>query len=518
MGFISDATLLELVLGAVLIFFLYYFYSVLNYSYWKKRSIAFEKPRFPFGTDKNVILFRQPVGSHYQRVYNKFKEEKVIGMFNFDEPYLLIRDSELLREIMAKDFHHFVDRGMVDPDILDPVNRHLFNMQGDSWKSMRNKLIPAFTSGKMKTMFVLMEACCNEFIKALEPIAEQNGDISIKNFLACFTTDVIASCAFGLQSNSIKHPDNEFRENGNKVISAQTLQMIKQRFCNAYPRIYKMLPVQYVTNGAEQFFLNVVGDTVSYRQKTGFVRNDFIDTLLKLKSNRNFVDERGNGTNEHQNDATGLTLEEMAAQALLFFAAGFETTSSVMSFCLYELSLNPEVQVKMRKEVDEVLQKNSGKPTYEMLKDMPYVEAVINETLRRYASLPILNRQCTEDYKIPEMNFIIPKGMKVIIPSYAIHHDPEYYPEPYRFDPERFTNEKISTKNNYTFMPFGEGPRMCIGNRFAMMQMKMCLARILQSFELSVTKGTPVPMNIDNRCLVTTPELPIVLKISKRRV
>ena len=77
--------------------------------------------------------------------------------------------------------------------------------------------------------------------------------------------------------------------------------------------------------------------------------------------------------------------------------------------------------------------------------------------------MAILNRQCTKDYKLPGVNFVIPKGMKIIIPTYAIHHDPDYYPDPYKFDPERFTDDKVDTKNNYTFMPFGGGPRMCIG-------------------------------------------------------
>lgn len=297
MGFIFETVLLELLFTAVLLFFLYYIYTTWDYSYWKNRSIAYEKPSFPFGTDKDLVLYYQPVGRHFQRVYNKFKDEKIVGMFILDEPYLLIRDPELLRQIMTKDFHHFVNRGMVDPGVLDPVNRHLFNMQGDSWKLMRNKLTPAFTSGKLKLMFFMMETCCSEFIKALEPIAEQNGDVSVKHFLACFTTDVIASCAFGLQSDSIKNPDNEFRANGNKLVSMAPLQELKQRLSNAYPRVYKMLPIDYVASGAEKFFLNIVGDTVEYRQKTGFVRNDFIDILIKLKNNKIVIDEEENGNN-----------------------------------------------------------------------------------------------------------------------------------------------------------------------------------------------------------------------------
>lgn len=519
MGFIFDTTILELVLGAVLLFWLYYVYVTSKYTYWKKRSIAYKEPKFPFGTDRDLLFFKQHLGHYYQSVYNQFENEKIVGLFASTTPYLMIRDPELLKQIMTKDFHHFVDRGMLDPDVLSPVNRHLFNMQGESWKLMRNKLIPAFTSGKMKVMFQLIEACCNEFVEALEPIAEQNGKIAVKDFITCFTTDVIASCAFGLESNAIKHADNEFRENGKKIFrEPSTFELIKQRFATAFPGIFKKLPIKLISNGSEEFFLNIIGDTVTYREKNSVVRNDFIDILIKIKNNKN--DEEKNGHSKHTkvaaNGEAGLTLEEMTAQAVLFFAAGFETTASAMSFCLYEISLNPGIQAKMRKEIDETLNKYNGKPSYKALEDMSYVEAVINETLRRYASLAILNRLCIEDYRLAELNLVIPKGMKIIIPTYAIHHDPEYYPDPYKFDPERFTDDKIQTKNNYTFIPFGEGPRMCIGNRFAMMQMKLCLSMMLHNFELSVTEDTPVSITIAKKQFVTTTESPIVLKISKR--
>lgn len=306
MGFIFDTVFWELLLGASLMFFLFYIYSTSNFTYWKNRSIAYEKPSFPFGTDKDLVLFKQSIGSHFQRIYNKFKGAKVVGMFALDEPYLLIRDPELLRQILTKDFNHFVDRGIFDPETLHPVNRHLAHMNGESWKIMRHKLTPAFTSGKMKLMYSLVEACCDQLILALKPIAEQNGNFSVKHFLACFTTDVIASCAFGLESNSIKNPDNEFRANGDKIVAEPTLQLLKQRLFNAYPKIYRLLPFRssMETSGAEDFFLNIVGDTVEYRQKNYVARNDFMDILIKLKNNKNLFAEEENGHIDHQKEAT----------------------------------------------------------------------------------------------------------------------------------------------------------------------------------------------------------------------
>lgn len=522
MGIVLDATIVELVLGTALLFWLLYTYITSNFSYWRNRSITYEEPSFPFGTDKNLMLLRQQIGRFYQSIYMKFKDEKVVGMFAIRSPYLLIRDPELLKQIMTKDFNHFVDRGLIDAKVLKPVFRHLLHMQGESWKLMRHKLTPAFTSGKMKMMFHLMEACSNELIKAIEPIAKLNGKIAVKDFMARFTTDVIASCAFGLDSNSIKNPDSEFRQHGRNIVENISLwRLIKMRIAMTFPWLIKLKIIGRFSLPSSDFFFKLTGDTIEYREKNGVIRNDFVDLLIKIKNNKSLLDEERSGnTMDHKDaengEATGITLEELTAQAIVFFLAGFETSSSAMSFCLYEISLNTDVQTKMRKEIDEVLTKYNGKLSYEALQEMMYMEAVINETLRRYSSLSVLNRQCTEDYKLQELNLVIPKGMKIVIPVYAIHHDPAYYPDPYKFDPERFTDEKIKTKNNYTFMPFGEGPRMCIGNRFAMLQMKLCLSNVLHKFELAVTEETPIPLTISKKQFITISESPIVLKISKR--
>lgn len=512
----------EVILILLVVLWLAYKYCTSEYGYWKDRSVAYVEPHFPFGSEKDLILRTVCFGDHFQNHYNNFKGEKLIGAFMMNRPFLIVRDPDLIRHIMVKDFHHFVDRGLIDPDLMSPVNRTLFIIDGEYWRNMRSKLSPAFTSGKMKMMFHLMEDCAEQFRKALIPVAEKNETIDVKDFLARFTTDVISTCAFGLESNSINNPDSEFRINGKKIFQIPPLpQRLQQQFAFLLPNIYRFLRIPPIANGSEGFFKKIVNDTVEYREKNGVVRNDFIDLLLKIKHNKKLSDDdtrdAGNGTNTNVGDAKeGLTLDEMTAQSLVFFSAGFETAASTTSFCLYELSVNPDIQERLHEEVSDVLQRYSGKFTYQALQEMPYLDAVVNETLRRYASLPFLNRKCTEDYKFPDSNLVIPKGTALIIPTHAIHHDPEYYPDPYKFNPERFMGDATKTKNNFTFLPFGEGPRMCIGNRFGLLQVKTCLSTMINSFQISLSEDTPVPVKIDKEYFVTTPESPIVLKISKR--
>ena len=126
---------------------------------------AYKEPSFPFGTEGEMFRFRKRIGHHWHSAYLEFSKEKFVGMFQFSKPYLLIRDPDLIKQILTKDFNYFMDRGFVDENVLGPLLKHLFNMRGESWKTMRNKLTPAFTSGRMKMMYYLMEVCSEELVK-----------------------------------------------------------------------------------------------------------------------------------------------------------------------------------------------------------------------------------------------------------------------------------------------------------------------------------------------------------------
>lgn len=287
-----DSVSLGLLIGAVILCVYYYFRRIEKYTFWKDRAIPYEEPYLNYGSPKELALFEVFQGQYYQNLYNKYKDEKVIGLFLFHKPALLVKDPELLKQMMTKDFQHFIDRGLVDPELVSPVMRHLFLMVGDPWKTMRSKLTPAFTSGKMKLMYYLMEACANEFVKALEPIASENQCIDIKEFIARFTTDVIATCAFGLEANTIRDPENEFRQNGRKIFQKpNNEQKIRSWLASVVPWLFKMLHIYVQRSPCEDFFKNLVRDTVEYREKNGVVRNDFIDQLIKIKNNKNLYDD-----------------------------------------------------------------------------------------------------------------------------------------------------------------------------------------------------------------------------------
>lgn len=195
------------------------------------------------------------------------------------------------------------------------------------------------------------------------------------------------------------------------------------------------------------FLHKVFIETIKQREKSGAQRNDYVQLLLKLK------------------ESASLTIDEMSAEAFIFFSGGFETSSTALTFCLYELCLNPEIQTRLRKEIQDGLEENEEKLSYDLLFHYQYLDMVLNEVLRKYPVIPVMMRKCTKTYAIPGTDLVINQGQGVMIPIYSIQHDAEHYPLPERFDPERFSPENSANRNPLTFLAFGEGPRNCIGMR-----------------------------------------------------
>ncbi|KAH0557899.1 hypothetical protein KQX54_012629 [Cotesia glomerata] len=438
-------------------------------------------------------------------MYNWF-DAPFFGVFRVRAPILIIRDPKLIKSVLVKDFNYFVNRG-IPTNFQDPLSCHLFNLEGDKWRNLRTKLTSAFSEGKIKKMVILLQECSGIFEKLINEASISNAPVDVRELTVNFMIDVIGSCAFGIQINALTEKESEFHRAAKKISKPGFKSQLWRLLRTSIPQVYKFLGIQINDPNVTKFFQDVVKQMVALRESDGSRqrRNDFMDLLVDLK--------RKNQSNRHS-DQDNIEFDEnmIAPQAYVFFVAGYETSSNTIAFCLYELATNKEIQNKVKAEIALVMKKHK-ELTYESIKEMKYLEKVILETLRKYPPAATIGRKCENTYKLPGTILTIPAGMRVIIPVYGIHHDPNYYPEPDKFNPDRFDDNNIQIFN--TFLPFGEGPRSCIGIRFAKLSMKFGLISFLKNHRVELSDKTITPIKFTVQSMVTSSKNGIWLNIHR---
>lgn len=341
----------------------YYFLNRLNY--WKKRGIPHDPPHFLHGNFEGLKTkyHQQDI---FQATYNKYKgKAPFVGFYFFQQPMAFIISLDLVKNILIKDFSNFSNRSRFYNEKHDPLSAHLFALDNPKWNQLRKKLTPTFTSGKMKFMFPTVLKVAEEFRDAIQKTKEGTS-VDIKEFFARFTTDVIGTCAFGIECNSLKDPQAEFRIMGRRAFSEMNLGSITMAFATSYPSIARKLGIIVYPKDVTAFFIKAVKDTVDLREKNNIRRNDFMDMLIELKNKQE----------------ENITMEEIAAQAYVFFLAGFETSSTTSGFAMFELALHQDMQDRVRAEINEVLSRYNNEFSYESLKEMTYLDQVISGKYR----------------------------------------------------------------------------------------------------------------------------------------
>ncbi|KAK4878094.1 hypothetical protein RN001_010600 [Aquatica leii] len=479
-----------------------------RFQYWAKLNVPYIQPTIPFGTLGNLLWSANTLGVTVGHQYKEGKKKgyKHLGLFTLNLPLYMPIDLDIIKSIMSKDFNYFTDRGFYFNEKDDPLSAHLFSLEGEKWKSLRSKLTPTFTSGKMKIMFETQVDCAKQLVAALDYAIAKRKPVNIKNYSSSYTIDVIGACVFGINCNSFKNPGNDFQKHGKRIGVQTTCEMLKFFAAFSNPSVARSLGIGVFPKETTDFFMNIIKETVAFREKTNEIRKDFLQVLIELKNGAGYYE---GGRENH------LTIKELAAQSLLFFFAGYDTSSTTMSFALYELSENPDVQEQVREEINSFYDNHDGNITYENIKEMTYLNQVIEETLRKYPPLPMLNRKCVSNYKVPNCNLTIEKGTNVIIPLCGLHYDPEYFPNPEKFDPERFSSENKKNIIPFSYMPFGEGPRLCIGMRFGLMQTLIGLSLLLKNFKFSLNDKTKVPLQMSSLSIVLSVVGDIWLNVEK---
>ncbi|XP_072746940.1 cytochrome P450 9e2-like [Anoplolepis gracilipes] len=474
---------------------------------WKNKGVPYfpDSPR-SFVTFCKLFVRRIAFTDYALSLYNYFPNAKYFGTMDFGTPALILRDPELIKDVMVKEFENFHDHRTFVDEETNPLFKNVFVLRGDRWREMRNTLSPSFTASKMKVMFDLVSKCSREFVNYLVDHPELCNEIETKQIFRRYTTDVIATTAFGISVNSMKDQNNEFYVKGIEIVRSFNtfLALFKILFIRAFPRFAKSIGIEIFASTATDFFKKIVEKTIKVRKEQGIVRPDMIHLLMQAQDK--------NGSN--------ITLEDIVSQAFIFFLAGFETSSTLMCFVVHELAVNQDIQDRLREEVQQHLNEEN-EVSYESLSKMTYMDMVVSETLRKYPPQIFTDRLCTKSYTLPlsqpgYKSISIKPNDVLLIPVYGLHYDPKYFPNPNKFDPERFSKENKDNIVPYTYLPFGDGPRKCIGNRFALMETKILVAHLLQKFILKKTSKTVDPVIYDKRDFNLSPKGGFWIGLEKR--
>jgi len=492
------------ILGAVfLLSLLVKLYMSRNDGFWKKTGIPTVDAKHVDGFFKRMV---SASAFHHidMRIYKGLKENnlKYAGIIEMSTPTFVCRDLDLIKKIYVKDFEYFVNRRGFQTKKTDPhFFKMLFNLEDNQWRGLRSTMSPTFTTGKIRRMFENYNICSDKLVNFMKKELKSTNELNMRDSLSRYTMDVIANSAFGVDSKMFEDTNAVFSQMARRFQNQfDGFGMIKFFLLLISPKLMEVLNISMFDKEADAFFSKVILGALQHREKTGEKRDDFLQLMLEARKGLLKTDEKELDTFEKEamlkdngpKQKVNLDDDMIVSQSILFLLAGFDTTETLLIFTTYILATNPHVQDKLRREVDATFGKEGF--TYDSVNKMEYLDMFISETLRMYPPAVRTERRATKDYKIPDSDFVLPKGTVVSIPVYCIHHDEDYWPEPEKFDPERFSAENKSKTNPYAWQPFGHGPRNCIGMRFALMEAKAAVAYMVHNFEFAPSKKTHIPM------------------------
>ncbi|XP_030875087.1 cytochrome P450 3A12-like [Leptonychotes weddellii] len=473
---------------------LFYLYGTYTHGLFKKLGIPGPTP-LPFLG--NILDYHKGfwnIDKAYFKKYGRFW-----GFYDGRQPVLAIMDPDMIKTVLVKECYSvFTNRRFLGP--VGFMKNSIALSEDEEWKRIRTLLSPAFTSGKMKEMFSIIGQYGDVLVRNLRKEAEKGKPINLKE---------------------PKYILEKKKQNCTKVFEGRMYAMSKLlllqvnfAFSLCFPLfffltvlfpfltpVFEILNICVFPKSVTDFFTKSVKRMTECRLKDEQKhRLDFLQLMINSQNSKE--------TDTHK----ALSDLELVAQSMTFLFAGYEPTSTALSFFAYALATHPDVQQKLQEEIDATFP-NQALPTYNDLVQMEYLDMVLNESLRLYPVTGRLERICKKDVEISGV--FIPKGTVVMVPVFTLHRDLDLWPEPEEFRPERFSKKNKDSINPYIYLPFGTGPRNCIGMRFAIMNMKLALVRVLQNFSFKPCKETQIHLRMSTQGIIKT-EKPIILKVEPR--
>ncbi|CAG2176701.1 unnamed protein product, partial [Oppiella nova] len=431
---------------------------------------------------------------------------KCFGVYELGKPVLYLSDPELIREVLVKDFHIFTNRRDVTTGGDPLIDNMVDALRDDHWKRVRTVISPAFATGKLRQMVPLIRECVHTLTDNLDKIiAESNGELTapvdMKQLAGAYAMEAIIQVAFGSKVSALTDVNHPIIKYVRKMTDPGGFNLTATLVTLA-PKVAQLLRIPLYDTSVTEFFKEFALKLIDERKREtqmgkGCKRADFLQLILNEMSGlREGSNDKNVGSDSEKYgeiqapDMVGktITYDELISQCVAFLLVGYETTATALSLCLYHIGKHPDVQQKLFNEVKKYLEHiKSDTDSYDTLGSLKYMDAVVAETLRLFPATVSTEREANRDYTLRGTGITIKKDHIVHIPTYALHRDPEHFPQPDEFKPERFLADKI-THHSYAYLPFGAGPRNCIGMRLAQTEIKLALINLVDQYKFYATQ------------------------------
>ncbi|XP_054158288.1 cytochrome P450 3A6-like [Oppia nitens] len=479
------------------------------------------------------------IGDWEQELYGKYG--KCFGIYELNRPVLYLSEPDLIRDVLVKDFHSFQNRRDYSTGADKIIEKVVSLNRDDDWKRIRTIISPTFTAGKLRKVMPLITGCMDNMDKYLDTVSKNGSSgagSDLKLLFGAYSMEVIIQVAFGTRVDTLFDRDNPFIGNASKLFSTDfSLRLLT---INMWPEMAKLLRLPLVDKSVTKFFREftqkIIADRLSSGQQLSEItakRTDFLQLMLDTMTATDDNDIDNNkppmtttNDNNTNNFDKYLTNDELIAQSIIFFIAGYETTASALSIITYLLAKHPDCQQRLYDEIDDYYRHHKQSDTdYDVLLSMKYLDAVFKESQRLYPGVSFVEREANQDYTLNNHTtghqqrssggITIRKGQVVHIPVYCIHRDEANYPQADQFLPDRFLpgNQLGQHHHPYTYLPFGAGPRICIGMRLAVIEAKLALVNAVYKYRFLDT-GKPLEF-YDGLLGVMTPKQ-VFVRVEKR--
>ncbi|XP_048082759.1 cytochrome P450 4F2-like [Ursus arctos] len=402
-------------------------------------------------------------------------------------PLVVLCHPDMVRSVTSASAA-IVPKDMVFYDFLKPwLGDGLLLSAGDKWSSHRHMLTPAFHFNILKPYVKIFNGSVNIMhAKWKRLVSEGSTHLDMFEHISLMTLDSLQKCVFSFDSNCQEKPSEYIAA----ILDLSALVAKRhQQILVHMDFLYYLTPDGQRFRRACRLVHNFTDAVIQERRRT--LPDQGVDDFLQAKAKTKTLDFIDVLLLTKDEDRKQLSDEDIRAEADTFMFEGHDTTASGLSWALYNLAKHPEYQERCRQEVLELLRDREPQEIeWDDLAQLPFLTMCIKESLRLHPPVTVISRCCTQDIVLPDGR-VIPKGVICLISIFGTHHNPSVWPDPEVYNPFRFDPENIKERSPLAFIPFSAGPRNCIGQTFAMTEMKVVLALTLLRFRVLPDEEEP---------------------------